>query len=528
MNSALSKIINFMKNQKYQSAELELKRVVKKHPQSFDWNKLLAINFLWQEKYNSAIVSFNKCYEMNPNDYDINTNLALIFNKVQDYKSSIEFSKNAMSINPDRPEAYHNIAESYLYLQKLDKAEEYIIKSIELRGGLDSDEIFDFKDTLNIYTDILFSKGDEINLKKVCIKLLDKQIFLGDIFRKLLRNFKNVITQNHLNTLNDILKRIEDHKNVVERNKTKANIYSCLAEYNQKIDKKISENYYIESNKLISELQRFSLYDRQEYTKSIIKFSEDYEKNLVAKNIPSDLGNGLVFVIGMPRSGTTLTESILASSKYCIAGGEKVFFVNQCRPIIKQYQNGNANFESFINLGHRYIDIIDIQRQGKRFFIDKFPENYLYYKFIKNCLPLAKFIHVHRDPWDNAVSLFKQYFIKEITYSSSFFGISLEYANYEHIMKKWKNEKNHNIFDLSYHDLVTDTDSTIDKLWEFCEIPESYDKSRRKNYFAQTASKYQVRREIYTSSLKKEEFMQYKEDFLQSLQDQRSFWSKNQ
>ena len=85
-----------------------------------------------------------------------------------------------------------------------------------------------------------------------------------------------------------------------------------------------------------------------------------------------------------------------------------------------------------------------------------------------------------------------------------------------------------NIFDLSYHDLVTHTDSTINKLWEFCEIPESYDKSRRKNYFAQTASKYQVRREIYTSSLKKEEFMQYKEDFLQSLQDQRSFWSKNQ
>ena len=528
MKSKLSKIINLMKNQKYQTAEKKLKSLVKMYPQSFDWNKLLAINFLWQEKYNSAIVSFNKCYEMNPNDYDVNLNLALMFNRVQDYKSSIEFSTNALNINPDRPEAYHNIAESYLYLQKLEKAEEYIIKSIEMRGGLDSDEIFNFKDTLNIYTDILFSKGDEINLKKVCIQLLDKQIFLGDIFRKLLRNFKNAISQNHLNTLNVVLKNIDDHKNLVERNRTKANIYSCLAEYNQKIDKKISENYYIESNKLISELQRFSLYDRQEYTRSIIKYSEDPQINLVAKNIPSNLGDGLIFVIGMPRSGTSLTESILASSKYCVAGGEKVFFVNQCRPIIKQHQNGNADFESLLNLGQRYIDIIDIQRQGKRFFIDKFPENYLYYKLIKTSLPLAKFIHVHRDPWDNAVSLFKQYYIKEITYSSSFFGISLEYANYEHIMKKWKNEKNHNIFDLNYHDLVTHTESTIDKLWEFCEIPENYDKSRRKDYFAQTASKYQVRKEIYTSSIKKEDFMEYKEDFLQSLEDQRSFWSKNQ
>ena len=60
MNSALSKIINLMKNKKYQSAELEIKRVVKKHPESFDWNKLFAVNLLWQEKYNSAITIFNK------------------------------------------------------------------------------------------------------------------------------------------------------------------------------------------------------------------------------------------------------------------------------------------------------------------------------------------------------------------------------------------------------------------------------------------------------------------------------------
>ena len=49
MNKALSKIISLMKNKKYQSAELEIKRVVKKHPDSFDWNKLFAVNLLWQE-----------------------------------------------------------------------------------------------------------------------------------------------------------------------------------------------------------------------------------------------------------------------------------------------------------------------------------------------------------------------------------------------------------------------------------------------------------------------------------------------
>ena len=60
--------------------------------------------------------------------------------------------------------------------------------------------------------------------------------------------------------------------------------------------------------------------------------------------MPTELGDGLIFIIGMPRSGTTLTESILSSAEDCIGGGEKVFFVNQCRPIIKQYQNGNIDF----------------------------------------------------------------------------------------------------------------------------------------------------------------------------------------
>ena len=187
-------------------------------------------------------------------------------------------------------------------------------------------------------------------------------------------------------------------------------------------------------------------------------------------------------------------------------------------------QNGNANFGALSKLGIGYLELIDIQRKGKKFFIDKMPENYLYYKFIKTSLPLAKFIHVYRDPWDNAISLFKQNFVNEITYSTSFFGIALEYANYEHLMKKWKSEKNHNILDVSYQDLVTNTEDTVKKIWEFCNLPGKYEAVKRKEYFAQTASKQQVRQDIYASSLKKSEFTGYFEDFNQSLEEQRSYW----
>ena len=189
--------------------------------------------------------------------------------------------------------------------------------------------------------------------------------------------------------------------------------------------------------------------------------------------------------------------------------------------------DGDIDFENLFQLGQRYLDTIDIQRQGKKFYVDKLPQNYLYYKFIKNSLPLAKFIHVHRDPWDNAISLFKQYYVKEITYSSSFFGISLEYANYEHLMNKWRSEENNNILDIDYKDLVTNTDVVADKIWNFCDIPGKYNKSERSNHFAQTASKHQVRQEIYTTSLEKDEFVEFKDEFLENLNNQRSYWENS-
>jgi hypothetical protein len=108
----------------------------------------------------------------------------------------------------------------------------------------------------------------------------------------------------------------------------------------------------------------------------------DYKK--LSSNIPSDLGEGLIFIIGMLRSGTTLLESIISTADDCIAGGEKVFFPVHCDPIINKFSNDNNDIDEnmFHYLGENYLDIIEIQRKGRKFFIDKLPENYLYYKFI--------------------------------------------------------------------------------------------------------------------------------------------------
>ena len=123
----------------------------------------------------------------------------------------------------------------------------------------------------------------------------------------------------------------------------------------------------------------------------------------------------------MPRSGTTLTESILSTASDIQPGGEKVFFSLQLNQIIRDLPKSaeRLDAEFFVSLGDRYLESIKQHRKDKKFFIDKLPENYLFYKFIKLALPGSKFIHCHRDPWDNAISLFKQKLLINL-YASSF------------------------------------------------------------------------------------------------------------
>ena len=526
MNTELSKIIELINIKEYPKALKAINSNLKANPNSFLMNKAQGIAYLGLSKHNFALRAFNKCFEMKPEDYDVNVNLAFLFNKVQDYKNSLKFSENALKIKDDMPEVYHNIGLAYLNIPDLEKAEQYFLKSIELRGGLDNLEILRFKDTLNYYTDVLLARGDVDTFKKVSQEILNTDVFFGDMFRKVHRNDPNDIKERHIKTLYKTLEELENITDLLSKNLTKSSIYFCLAEYFSKLDQKKSEEYYIRSNQIISELQRGSFYDQQSYIKKIIKFFDlvDYKK--LSSNIPSDLGEGLIFIIGMPRSGTTLLESIISTADDCIAGGEKVFFPVHCDPIINKFSNDNNDIDEnmFHYLGENYLDIIEIQRKGRKFFIDKLPENYLYYKFIKSSLPKAKFIHIHRDPWDNAISIFKQNFTKEVFYGSSFFGIGLQYANYEHLIGLWKKDIDSNILDISYDELVLNTTNCINQIWKFCNLKGEYDEDKRKKHFAQTASKQQVNKKIYSSSIGKNEFIDKKHEFITNLENQREYW----
>ncbi len=416
----LSKIIELVNSGSYAKAEIELKSLVENQPNNFLINKIYGVTLLGQKKYLLSIRSFENCYLLKNDDYDVVVNLSYLFAKTQDYKKSLLFSNRSINLNNDRPEAYQNMAECYLNLKNFDEAKKNILIAIEKRGGLDSEKIYKFHDTLILYGDIILAKEGKEKFCEFAFKILDRGYHVDQILISLIRIDINYMKKEYLDKMNNILENINSVKQLSLRSITESNIYFILAEYYQKNDANKSERYYLKANEIIASLQRGFIFDRQKRISKIIdKFKniKNFEPN---DYISSDKGNGIIFIVGMPRSGTTLVESIISTADNCVTGGEKLFFSLELNQLLHEGKNSEIDLKLIQELGDKYLNSIEIHRDGKKFFVDKLPENFLYYGYIKMALPSAKFIHIQRDPWDNAISLFKQNYAFNLFYASSF------------------------------------------------------------------------------------------------------------
>jgi tetratricopeptide (TPR) repeat protein len=527
MVNNLSKLNELISSSNYAKAEFYLYDLLKKNPNEYNLNKNLGMVLLAQNKYLGALKSFNKCYLANNQDAEIILNLSFLFLKIQDHEQCIRFSEEALNIDPESAGIYQNLANCYLEMHQFTKALDFAEKVIKIRGGINSEETLKYDDFLNLYADILLAVKDVNKFISFCESVLNRKVFCPDIFLKLLKEDKTKITSDYIDVIANTISQSNEIKNNVEKNAKLASANICLAEYNKK-NKQLAEKYFIKANEHIATMQRSPIYVRQQMYVNLVNYFKDFDDKPILAKVNPDKGRGLIFIIGMPRSGTTLTESILSSADDTIAGGEKVFFTNNLWSIFSDLDSDQKLNPDYIEeLGDRYLDTIELHRNGKENFIDKMPANFLYYKFIKLALPKAKFIHVYRDSWDNAISLYKANYQETIIYSSSFFGIATEYSNYCHLMKFWEASSSLAPFlNVSYEELVSNTDEMIHNLWGYCNLKGEFSSEKRKSHYANTASQQQVSQDIYKTSIRKDEFIEFKEQFYSDMKQQDKFWSR--
>lgn len=203
-----------------------------------------------------------------------------------------------------------------------------------------------------------------------------------------------------------------------------------------------------------------------------------------------------IFILGMPRSGTTLVEQIVASHPTVFAGGEL--------PYALQALTLSRDGASLPESGRHYIDKLRglAGYQGQRHITDKLPGNYMSLGLIASMLPNAKIIHCRRDPIDTAISCYTTLFEAGHFYTFDLAMLGRAYRRYWQLMAHWRKVLPGRFIEVRYDQLTTDTEAQARRLLEWCELdwdPQvlNFHQNQRA---VQTASVAQVRQPIYTSS----------------------------
>ena len=448
-------------------------------------------------KFNEARTILEKGYKIDPNDLAIINNLANVeknmFNyskaeklynlsiyKKKDYFNSyvnfgnlkrdlnkfdeaITLYKRALKHTQKIPEIYYSLAMAYQSLGNFKEAEDYANKTIEIDKKITK-------------ADLLISRSKKYNKE-------DSHFYL----------------------------MIEKLKNTNLDDKQKIDLYFALAKAYEDIgDINRSFNYLEKGNKLKRSIINFDLNFEEKKFEDIAKSFSNFDLDKIKNN--NSHNKEIIFIVGMPRSGTTLTEQIISAHSSVYGSGELPYLV---KIINDEFISNNFLSQTKIKtaihnenilsqISKKYYSYLENYEISSKFITDKAPLNFMWVGFIKILFPNAKIIHCKRNSKDNCVSLYKNIFDGDLNFCYSQKELASYYNLYYELMKFWKNNFEDAFLDIEYEKLITDTKNETKKILDYCNLPwedNCLDFSNNKTPI-KTASVGQARSKIYSTSVK--------------------------
>ena len=525
MKNEISNILNLIETGNTIKALEEAKTFHSQHKNNLDGIKLLAYTYIQLGNFEKVISILEDGYKSRKDqqDFDYFNNLGYALLKVEEFEKSIFNLERAIKINISEPGVFISMAELYIKCRNFDEAIKYIEKALEITKKIGPSSYIKYANLYLLMSEVNSALKQDTKSISMFNDILNKE-FNENIFFLLANIDPKSVTKNHINKAEDKLSDNEKtFKNKIDRFNYVVPIHFGLGMSYQSIDKAKSESYFDLGN---YEIFNNTRYNSHQYQERIVKTMELYIKKY--KNFKTDVmthGEKNFFIVGTPRSGTTLVESIISANSQVFSGGE----LASARQIIEK--NILSKEQSLSGLSHqfisKYLRRTAFLRGSSDYIVDKMPENFLYLGIISKLLTKSKIIRIFRDPWDTAISLYKQRYVLNIPYSVSFFNIGVFLANFEAINIFWNksiNDKS-NILDIRYEDLVSDKKKNQEKIYSFCNISSEYDEEKRSQFFSPTASIRQIKQGIHKKSIDKKEFLHHKNEFLDALLMQRQYWS---
>ena len=493
-------LLNLFNTGKYDLVLTRSKKLIREFPHYLVLYNILGSSYQNMGNLSLAKKIFEKGLKLDPNNISITNNLGNVHKNLGEPELAENLFKKIIQNKPDYVNAYINL------------------------GNLKRDNN-DFKTAISLYSEAL-NINDKIPVTqyslalayqglgefKLAIEHAQKTLILDPKFTQadllISQSVKYKYGNKHFDEMNLKLNNLELDKN------QKVNLLFALAKANEDLDQ-VKESFanFSQGNQIKRSLIKFDIKDEIRLFDQIKKVFSTIDRSKILKSISSN--KNIIFILGMPRSGTSLVEQIVTSHSDVFGAGE----LPQLSRIIKEnLMIGNDFSDQKVNkliddehltdqLRKIYYDYLERFNSNKNFITDKAPLNFRWIGLIKILFPHAKIIHCTRDPKDNCFSLYKNFFEGGLNFSYNQKELATYYKLYLNIMNFWLDLFPGDIYDANYEKIIDNSQYEIKELIKFCELTweDSCLHFHKNKTPIKTMSTAQARRPIYKSSIKSHE-----------------------
>ena len=505
-----------------------LSLAIKNDPDRAPYHNNLGLVWHGEGKAEDAVRSYRRALELDPDFADAHNNISNALKDLGQWQEAETACRKALTLQPDFVEALNNFGHILSHQGKPGEARDCYEKAIGIDPGVAGphfnlgclyEKQEQWEQAISAYSRALETEPDFwealLNLGGIFKsqgrfdEAIEKFRAVLKIFPQCVDAYYSLSGSRAYTASDDDVRAMEalfGHPRCPTRDRISlafalGKIFDDLKEFDKAFD------FFLEANKLKRAIYSYSLADDiQSFHEIIDTFDADFFRTREGYGVRDETP---IFIIGMPRSGTSLTEQILASHPEIHGAGEVHTLPALC------FADGNFVNETFVaqaaaltqgqfkEMGEAYLSEIRGHSASARFITDKMPENFFYVGMIKAMLPNARIIHCRRDPMDTCLSNFKNNFDIEVPYAYDLEELGGYYKIYAELVDHWKAVLPGFIHDVQYEDLVADPKRLIGELLDHCGLPFddaclNFHETRR---MVRTASMYQVRQPIFTTSV---------------------------
>lgn len=449
-----------------------------------------------QGRKEPAVTCFRRALEISPSYVPALTNLGQILHETMRYDESIQYFKRALAHAPNDPYLYSQIGSVYKNTGNFDRARESYNKALRIKP--------DLIEALGGIAAVLEAQGKHDGCHDLINAMSEDQRqhpIIAIIYSGLCHRFGEC--DDALQLIGRVLDRPGlDNWSKLQLNFSAGNICNRMQKYAEAFE------YFVRGNGL-----KICDYRADEIERLFGQITRLFTKDFLARMpASSNRSEKPVFIVGMPRSGTTLVEQILASHPDVHGAGELPYmgeiYPRFIRKFIPEYEkvNANAMSQDALNLvSNEYLVKLDKLAPDSPRVTDKMPYNFFRLGLIQMLFPGARVIHCSRDPMDVCLSCFFHDFQGSHDYAYDLSSLGHYYRQYVRLMQHWRSVISLPILDISYESIIADTEAMARKLVDFCglEWNERCLSFHENTRFVATASKNQVNKPIYSTSVKR-------------------------